>query len=291
MEKNVLKWQGGKSSLFYGPIKQFLPIELFNPASNITFIDAFAGGGSDFLYVLYNCPGVKRLIINDFNKKLIKLYYDIKYNIELLLIRLDELQSSYNSSTDKEAYFKWARKVYNSTVPSIETSALLMLINRTCFNGIYRENSKGLFNVPWGKKDSVTIYTENSLREISNKLNSIDVILTHGDYSGVEFHVTPGSTFIYLDPPYRPLSGSNSFVSYTSSPFNDNSQVELKLFCDRMLMDYGAKVMVSNSFDPNDNFLLNLYSGYNIDQISATRSSGGKGAKRGSILENLIRNY
>lgn len=285
MEKNVLKWQGGKSNLFEGPIKKYLPQELFDSTQNITAIDAFAGGGSVFMFFLNNCPGVKRVIINDFNTKLIQLYSDIREHTEDLIDKLEIIQSGYNSSSSKASYYLDMRKKYNDLSGCLDTSALLLCLNRTCFNGIYRENSSGEFNVSWGKRDSLS-YTPDVIREISCKLNSRPIVFLSGDFSGIKEYIT-SDTFLYLDPPYRPLSGSNSFTSYVSSSFNDKDQERLKLFCDSS----GCKVMVSNSYDPNDNFLLNLYNGYRIIQIDANRSSGGKNAKRGQIKENLILNY
>ncbi len=289
MIKNILKWQGGKSELM-DSIKTYLPPELFDIEENITAIDAFCGGGSVFMFFLNNCPGIKRLIINDYNSRLIRLYYDIKEQPQELINQLDILQTKYNTAIDKsKVYYEWRDK-YNKSVNSLFTSALLLCLNRTCFNGLYRENSKGLFNASWGKKDTLN-YTEDFIRDISSKLNSITIYFISGDFSITQNYITENNTFIYLDPPYRPLTGSNSFTNYVSSPFNDNSQIRLKVFCDDAIKYFNSKVMVSNSYDPNDNFLINLYKGYNIRQIIATRKSGGKGAMRGNIRENLITNY
>lgn len=289
MIKNILKWQGGKSELM-DSIKTYLPPELYNKEENITAIDAFCGGGSVFMYFLNNCPGIKRLIINDYNSRLIRLYYDIKEQPQELINELTILQDTYNTAIDRsKVYYEWRDK-YNKSVNSLSTSALLLCLNRTCFNGLYRENQKGVFNASWGKKDTLN-YTEDFIRDISGKLNSITIYFTYGDFSITGNYITENNTFIYLDPPYRPLTGSNSFTNYVSSPFNDNSQIRLKVFCDDAIKYFNSKVMVSNSYDPNDNFLINLYKGYNIRQITATRKSGGKGAMRGNIQENLITNY
>ena len=292
MEKNILKWQGGKSNLFEGPIKDNLPQELFDPGKNITAIDAFAGGGSVFMFFLNNCPGIKRVLINDFNPRLIRLYFDIKTQPQELIRKLKIIQDGYNASVDKNKFYLEMRQQFNNLpVNSIDSSALLMCLNRSCFNGIYRENSNGEFNVPWGKRDVLNAYTDQMINEISGKLNSRQVYFTSGDFSVVGNYITENNTFIYLDPPYRPLSGSNSFTSYVSSPFNDDSQKRLKLFCDSAGTYFHARVMVSNSYDPGDDFLIKLYNGYRIVQISANRSSGGKNAMRGQIQENLIMNY
>lgn len=285
--KNILKWQGGKSGLFENTIKNYLSPSLFDPTQNITFIDGFAGGGSVFMYVLYNCLGVKRLVVNDYNTKLIRLYYDIREQYNLVWERLKELQDNYNNSGDKNKYYLDMRKEYNNLPVCLGSSVLLLALNRTCFNGIYRENGNGEFNVSWGKRDTLD-YTEDWLKEINTLMNSKPIYFISGDFEKTWDYITNDS-FIYLDPPYRPLSGSSSFTSYTSSPFNDKSQERVKLFCDKAIKE-GANIMVSNSYDPNDDFLLKLWKNYTIIQIEANRSSGGKGAMRGSILENLIKN-
>ena len=292
MIKNILKWQGGKSSLLLNIIGPRFPLEMKDPASDITFIDAFAGGGSVFLYVLQNCPGVKRLVINDYNKHLINLYYCIKNDFQNLLINLDLIQTQYNSSPNKEGFYNDVKNQFNYFVTSpSDMAAKLMFLNRVGFNGIYRENGLGLYNVPWSKKEIVSIYSMESLSEANRLLNSLDkVVLCCGDFQKTGYFVTQNNTFVYFDPPYRPISAS-SFVNYVNSPFNDDSQIRLKKFCDEISSKYGAKVMISNSYDPGDDFLIKLYKNYNIEQITAVRSSGGKNAMRGKIQENLIRNY
>lgn len=298
MLKNILKWQGGKSDLFYGSIKQYLPPTLFNPTEDITFIDSFAGGGSVFLYVLNNCPGVKRLLINDYNYRLIELYYTIKTNPEELIKLAQALQDGYDNASDKSDYYYKARDRYNklNSWEYEKRAALTLFINRSSYNGIYRENSGGEFNVPWGKKDIINTVKADDLREASRLLNlsSVVVNFTCGDFEySTERYVTGQNTFIYFDPPYRPLSssGTTSFTAYTKAPFNDDSQIRLRDYCDRLWKKYGAKIMVSNSYDPGDSFIQDIYQDYRIVQISAVRSSGGKNAMRGSIDENLIINY
>ena len=291
MIKNILKWQGGKSELFEGIIKNYLPPELFDIEENITAIDAFCGGGSVFMFFLNNCPGIKRLIINDYNSRLIRLYYDIKEQPQELINELTILQDTYNTAIDKSKVYYDMRDEYNkSPNNNLSTSALLLCLNRTCFNGLYRENSKGLFNAAWGKRDTLN-YTADFIKDISAKLNSIKTYLISGDFSITQNYITENNTFIYLDPPYRPLTGSNSFTNYCSSTFNDRAQERVKFYCDDAFNNFRAKFMVSNSYDPADNFLINLYSNYKIRQISAIRKSGGKGAMRGIIQENLITNY
>lgn len=299
MVGNILKWQGGKSKLFRGPIQNYLSPELFDPSCDITFIDAFAGGGSVFLYVLQNCPGVKRILINDWNYKLIELYYTIKEDVAELIRLTGLLQDGYTRATNKEEYYLKVRDTFNgynlwsNNWGYKERSAALLFLSRSCFNGIYRENQKHGFNVPWCKKDSITVLYESDLRDASALLNnpSVDVRFCYGDFSYIDNYVTPGNTFVYFDPPYRPLSGTNSFTEYTSSPFNDDTQRKLKDYCDYLQKVFGTKVMISNSYDPNDSFIPDLYKDYNVYQISASRSSGGKNATRGKTLENLITNY
>lgn len=302
MVKNILKWQGGKSDLFYGDIGKRLPKELFDPNEDITFIDAMAGGGSVFLYVLQNCPGVKRLLINDINYRLIDLYSVIKNNVNSLINASNQLESGHNTASNKEDYYYKVRDSFNSLdiwkVDSKNRAAMTLYLNRAGYNGVYRENSKGLYNVPWGKKDTVKVVFEDELKEANKLMNkpNIEVRVNCGHYYSIEQFIY-GKTFIYFDPPYRPLTSDDtnkntkSFTDYTKSTFNDDSQVKLKEFCDYVSKKYDVKFMVSNSYDPKDNFIENLYKDYNVYQINAQRSSGGKNAKRGTIKENLIINY
>lgn len=298
MVKSILKWQGGKSSLFYGDIGKKLPPELFDASKDITFIDAMAGGGSVFLYVLQNCPGVKRLLINDINFRLIDLYFTIKVDVETLIAKAKQLEDEHNSAPDKRVYYNSVRDSYNSldiwNNSYQERSAMTLYLNRAGYNGVYRENSSGDYNVPWGQRDIIKVVYEDELRETSRLMNSsgIEVKFNCGHYNDVELFIL-GDTFVYFDPPYRPLTSvsTKSFTDYTKSTFNDDSQINLKNYCDYITNRYKTMVMVSNSYDPNSNFIIDLYQGYNICQIDATRSSGGKNAMRGTVKENLITNY
>lgn len=294
----ILKWQGGKSSLME-EIKPYLPMGLFDSDNRITFIDAFAGGGSVFEYVLNNCPGVDRIVVNDINYNLIQLYSIIQSSrYELLIDELRYLQADYDTAPDKLSFYLNIRDKYNHLAASdIHKAAWFVVLNKLCFNGIYRENSIGQFNVPANDKVknsvSIKIFDEQAIIDLHDLMwNSSKVVeFYHGDFSHLEKCIIPYNTFIYLDPPYRPLSGSPSFTAYSKTPFNDATQKRLKLFCDKVWMEYAVNIMQSNSFDPNDDFLQKLYKNYGIYQISARRSSGGKNAMRGNILENLIVNY
>lgn len=296
MVKNILKWQGGKSDLLYGDIGKKFPKELYDPTQDITFIDAMTGGGSVFLYVLQNCPGVKRILINDYNYKLIELYYTIKTDVTELINLTKLLEDGYSKADNKEEYYYRARDRYNELTSweYKKRASITLFLNRSGYNGVYRENSKGLYNVPWGKKENVNILFENDLLDTNKLMNkNVEVKFSVGDYSWTERYITKGNTFIYLDPPYRPLKKAitESFTSYCKCPFNDDSQTKLRDFCTYIGNRYNSKFMVSNSYDPDDDFIEKLYKNFSISQITAVRSSGGKNAKRGSILENLIVNY
>jgi len=296
MIKNILKWQGGKSSLLLNIIGPRFPLEMKDPASDITFIDAFAGGGSVFLYVLQNCPGVKRLVINDYNKHLINLYYCIKNDFQNLLINLDLIQTQYNSSPNKEGFYNDVKNQFNYFVTSpSDMAAKLMFLNRVGFNGIYRENGLGLYNVPWSKKETVSIYSMESLSEANRLLNSLDkVVLCCGDFQKTGYFVTQNNTFVYFDPPYRPLSITSGFTSYTKEDFNDENQKELADFYKELDLK-NAKLMLSNSNPKNtnkeDNFFEDIYKGFNINEVSAKRMINSKAQGRGEISELLITNY
>lgn len=296
-KERILKWQGGKSGLM-GQISQYLPKQLFDEKEDYTFIDAFCGSAAVSEYILTNCPGVKRVLMNDLNSRLMKTYLAIKEKPSELINKLSILSKNFNSCSDKLAFYNSVRGVFNEINYVVkdwsisEIASAFIFLNKTCFNGIYRENSKKDYNVPWGKRETFSI--DNSvITDFSNLLNKpgIQLQLYSGDYQIIEKFITPNNSFIYFDPPYRPLTGTNGFTAYTDSPFDDKSQQELKNFANRLKKDYGAISMVSNSYDPQDDFFGRLYKGWELSTITATRSSGGTNSTRGQVLEYLIRNY
>ena len=167
----------------------------------------------------------------------------------------------------------------------------MIFLNRTCFNGLYRVNKKGLFNVPMGDYKNPKICDEENLINISEKLKNVDII--HGDYKK-SYDFIDENTFVYFDPPYRPLNQTSSFTSYTEYTFGDKEQVEFSEYF-KLLNEKGAKLLLSNSDPKNenieDNFFDDLYKEFDISRIEASRAINSNGGKRGKITEILVNNW
>jgi DNA adenine methylase len=196
------------------------------------------------------------------------------------------------SEDKRKEYFLAKRSKFNTkSLDEIENTALFIFLNRTCFNGLYRVNSKGLFNVPFGKYTNPKICDEETILADSNLLQKVEII-------NVDFEKTldyvDENTFFYLDPPYRPLNLTSSFNSYSKDPFNDKEQIRLKRFCDRITQN-GYYLMLSNSdckgANPFDDFFDDLYSKYKIERVWASRSVNSNSEKRGKLTELLISNF
>ena len=199
------------------------------------------------------------------------------------------------SEEEQQLFYYEKRERFNNLAltkeSKIEKAALFILLNKTCFNGMYRVNKKGNFNVPFGKRTNVSLFDTENLHKTSELLQN--VIIRSCDYHDV-LNFADSSTFVYFDPPYRPLNATSSFTSYTEDDFSDKDQAELATLF-RELSNRGAKVMLSNSdpknVDENDNFFDDLYARYNIMRVDASRSINSVGSKRGKIKELLITNY
>lgn len=287
--KPFIKWAGGKS--------QLLPeIRPYYPSRIKKYAEPFIGGGAVLLDVLETFD-VEQAVINDVNPELTNLYSTIKNDVENLIDTLKAYRDEYSAISDnnqKKDYYLDKRTRFNELIAtktlSTETAALFIFINKTCFNGLYRVNAKGLFNVPFNGAKNPALFDEENLRQISRKLRNVTI--TNGDYKTTENFIDE-DTFVYLDPPYRPLTVSASFTSYSEKGFDDNDQIELSHYA-RKLAGKGAKVLLSNS-DPkntneNDNFFDDLYSDFYIHRISATRMINSKASGRGKINELLITN-
>lgn len=294
--KPFVKWAGGKSQLISELINNFnFECE--------TYIEAFTGGGAFFLYLLDNIEKtkLKKLIINDINKNLITVYETIKDSVYELIEELTKLQNLYNNLEtieEKEQLFYSIREEFNTNQNSkIKLSRDFIFLNKTCFNGLYRENSKGFFNVPFGKKRTVSLFEYENLKNISEKLNLkidnknvVEIYCENYDFfkSKIDKNV-----FFYIDPPYRPVT-KNGFTSYNKSNFNDTNQIELSEFCN-IIDKKGGYFLLSNSdpkiLDENDNFFDELYKNYNIKRVFARRNINSKGNGRGKISEILVKNF
>ncbi|MDE5749903.1 MAG: DNA adenine methylase, partial [Duncaniella sp.] len=288
-----LKWAGGKTQLL-PVIDTFLP-DGFREEREVTYIEPFVGGGAMLFYMLQKYPNIRRAVINDINWRLVKTYSVIKDNPKALIDSLDEIQDKYRSMASEEArkdFFLSIRLRFNTeNITDIEEASYMIFLNRTCFNGLYRENSKGYFNVPFGRYSNPTICDKDLILADSELLQKVEIL--HGDFSQTSDYVE-GYTFFYFDPPYRPLDATSSFNSYVKEVFDDAEQKRLKDFYTE-ISEHGCLGMLSNSDcrgrNEEDTFLDDLYRNYFIERVYAKRCINAKPSKRGSLTELLIRNY
>jgi len=289
--KPFLKWAGGKGKLIPQLVNK-LPQDFYK--HEVTYIEPFIGGGALMFYLLQRFPNIRKAIINDINPHLINAYSVIKEQPSDLIEILAEMQATYleKDEEQRKEYYLSARQIFNETkLNRVEDSAYLIFLNRTCFNGLYRENSAGRFNVPFGKYKNPLICDKETILSDSKLLQK--VIILNGDYQNTIKYIDD-NTFFYFDPPYRPLSQTSSFNSYSSIEFDDREQIRLKDFCDQVAAR-GCKFMLSNadckSKNPNDDFFDKLYENYTIHRVLAARAINSNPSKRGKLTELLICNY
>lgn len=293
--KPFVKWAGGKGSLI-PQLRNFYPFELENETIN-KYVEPFVGGGAVLINILQKYD-IKEAYAFDINIDLINCYNVIKANVEDLINELSIKENEFLKIGDEERqkYFYNIRKEYNSykikeNELSIKRAAEFIFLNRTCFNGLYRVNKNGEFNVPCGKYKNPTICDSKNLRNLSYLIRN--VVFQYGDYKESEKYID-NRTFVYFDPPYRPLSITSGFTSYTKEDFSDENQKELANYF-KELDEKKAKLMLSNSNPKNtnrdDNFFEEIYKGFNIKEISAKRMINANAKGRGEISELLITNY
>lgn len=291
--KPFLKWAGGKTQLL-PVINASLPL-FFAREQDVTYIEPFVGGGAMLFFMLQNYPNIKRAVINDINRHLVSTYLVIRDRPYALIDSLRDIQSYFRSLEDYEAqkeFYLQIRKRFNTIeLNNIEEATYMIFINRTCFNGLYRENSKGGFNVPFGRYVNPTICDDELILSDSRLLQKVEII--NGDFSETAAYVD-GYTLFYLDPPYRPLDATSSFNSYVKEAFDDNEQRRLKDFFAQM-SDAGCYELLSNSDGRSrnaaDTFFDDLYKDFIIERVVAKRSINANPSKRGALTELLIRNY
>lgn len=291
--KPFLKWAGGKGQLL-NQLSEHLPARIHREP--FTYIEPFVGGGAMLFFMLQHFGNIKRAIINDVNEDLILAYQTIKNDVEALICRLETVEKDYLKidPNQRSNLFYEIRERYNQHIgDNIERVSQLLFLNKTCFNGLYRVNKKGLFNVPFGKYANPTICNAEVLRADSQLLQSAKVEICQGDYTQTLEHVD-GLTFFYLDPPYRPLDTTSSFTAYAKGDFNDDDQRALADFC-HQLSDRGCLWMESNADcsakNPEDTFFEDLYRNYRIERVYASRFINANPSKRGKLTELLIKNY
>ena len=292
--KPFVKWAGGKSSLI-PQITKYFPFELKNGQIE-KYVEPFVGGGAVLIDILQKYD-VKQAYAFDINKDLINCYNVIKYKVEDLIQKLDKKEKEFLAldKDERQKYFYNIRTEYNSYLLDneidLKRASEFIFLNRTCFNGLYRVNKNGKFNVPCGKYKNPTICDSNNLRNLSKLLKN--VVFAYGDYKESE-KLVDENTFVYFDPPYRPLSVTSGFTSYTKEDFNDENQKELAEYYNKLNLK-NAKLMLSNSnpknTNENDNFFEKIYKGFNINEVSAKRMINANAKGRGEISELLITNY
>ena len=274
--KPFLKWAGGKRQLLPELLK-YIPKDFNN------YFEPFLGGGALF-FELYNLGFLenKKVYLSDINEELINTYKTIRDNPKELIIKLKEFKTNHN----KEFYYKIReldRDKNYKNLDNITKSARFIYLNKTCFNGLYRVNKKGYFNVPIGSYKNPNILDEENILAVSKALQNI--IIKNFDYKEILKEVQ-SNDFIYLDPPYHPLNETSSFTSYTKNEFLQKEQIELF----KTLKELSDKCFILKSNSDTD-FINKLYKDFKIEKILANRAINSKATNRGKILEVLIRNY
>lgn len=277
MKKNklvapVLKWVGGKRQL----LETFQPLL---PNRITTYCEPFFGGGALLFHLQPHTA-----YINDINPELIRVYRVIKDNVEALITELARFENT-------EEYFyavrDWDRnKVNYDTLSEVQKAARILYLNKTCYNGLYRVNNAGEFNSPFGNYRNPNIVNAPVLRAVSVYFNSADIHMTSVDYAEVLQNI-PRGAFVYLDPPYDPVSETASFTGYSKGGFSRADQIRLRECCDE-LTARGVKFMLSNSATE---FIYEQYAAYEIITVQAKRAVNSVVSKRGDVDEVVVRNY
>lgn len=266
-----LKWVGGK--------RQIMPaIEQHLPKGIKSYIEPFIGGGAVFFHLQ-----PKNAIINDFNAELINVYHVIKNDIENLILDLGKHKN-------EPQYFYRIRALDRTkefmNLSSVERASRIIYLNKTCYNGLYRVNNSGEFNSPFGKYKNPNIVNDPTLRAVNLYLNSNNVRIENTDYETI-LKKADKNSFVYLDPPYHPVSESSNFTGYIQGGWDESDQIRLKEACD-LLNQKKIKFLQSNSCT---DFIKELYADYHIHIIKANRAINSDGEKRGEVEELLIKNY
>ncbi|MFC4212784.1 DNA adenine methylase [Pedobacter lithocola] len=294
LAKPFLKWAGGKTQLI-SAIEQHLPQHI-SAIKDLTYIEPFIGSGAVFFWFVqkYN---IKKAIINDINTDLINVYKVIKNKPEKLIEKLTQLEREYYAlafEEDRKNFFLEKRSEFNvKSDKEIDNAAFFIFLNRTCFNGLYRVNSKNLFNVPFGKYIKPKICDAQNLLATSKLLKNVTIL--NGDYTETAKHANKNS-FFYFDPPYKPISKTSSFNAYAKDNFDDEQQNKLAAFTEQLTTKEHFWLL-SNSdpknLNPDDLFFDELYNkpANTILRVKARRMINSNAQKRGEINEILIMNY
>jgi DNA adenine methylase len=299
--KPFLKWAGGKTQLL-SQFEAYYP-ESLKLGKVKKYIEPFIGSGAVFLEICQNYV-IESAFISDINPDLILAYQVIQACPDELIAALEILQDKHDKSdrAARQLLFAEVRTQFNeqrartyyrkSSKIDVNRTAQLIFLNKTCFNGLFRLNSKGEFNVPCGQYKQPRILDADNIRRISKLLDKTEIRLAEFESC---YAIADEHSFIYFDPPYRPISKTANFTSYASKGFTDSEQEKLARLFRRLDRDKGAKLMLSNSDPKNENmdddFFERLYAGYSIHRVLASRAINSVAAKRGRINELLIVNY
>jgi DNA adenine methylase len=295
MAKPFLKWAGGKRQLI-SEIEARLPS---NISEIETYVEPFIGGGALLFHMIQNY-NFKQVHISDINLELVLCYRQLQSSVDDVISSLEKLADDFPVTTEQRSdYFYQTRDLWNSNLDIVSMTdkerskrvAQMIFLNKTCFNGLFRLNRSGKFNVPTGRYKNPSFPSAESLKEVNLALQGVSI--HHASYEECLNWVDDNS-FVYFDPPYRPLSKTSSFISYSKSDFNDENQTELASLT-KELDSKKVLFLLSNS-DPKNNveddeFFDELYSDFKIDRVLASRAINSNPDKRGKISELLIRNY
>lgn len=292
LAKPFVKWAGGKGQLIK-VIDQYLPKELkYGLIKN--YVEPFVGGGALLFHILQNYK-VENAYIFDVNKDLINAYRVIKNSVDNLIEELGKLERKYLSLSEyeQEKMYYEIREKYNSySKLDTKKASYFIFLNKTCYNGLFRVNKNGKFNVPFGKYKNPKICDEDNLLAVNKLLDKVEIYC--GDYT-LSYDFIDESTFVYFDPPYLPISSTSNFTSYTETAFGIEEQIKLSKFFRKVNDEKHAFLMLSNSdptqIDPENRFFEKIYSGFNVYHVYANRFINSKSDKRGRIREIIVVNY
>lgn len=294
--KPFLKWAGGKTQLL-SELERRLPDSIKKQKKIERYVEPFVGGGALFFYLKKEYE-LEQTFLCDINRELIIGYKVIQNNPKELIDILEEFEYKYLEKTEKwrENFYYEIRENYNKQIMNfnyknynkewIKRTTFLIFLNKTCFNGLFRQNRSGEFNVPFGRYKNPTICDKKNIIEVNKALEN--VVILCDDFTATEKYINE-KTFVYLDPPYRPISNTSSFTSYYKENFSDKDQIRLANFYKEM-NHRKTHLMLSNS-DSLDNFFQNLYNNFNIKKVLANRMINCNGNRRGKVTELIITNY
>jgi len=299
--KPFIKWAGGKSQLLV-QYERYYPNEL-KKGKIKNYVEPFLGGGAIYFSILEKYK-IKNAYLSDLNRDLILTYKVIQKKHDDLLDFLEQYQNRYDETADdkRNGLFLDFRKHFNEQRLEINykklsenwipRAAQFIFLNKTCFNGLFRLNSKEEFNVPFGKYKTANIFDPDNIRAVSDALQNAEII--QAEYTNC-YKKVDDKTFVYFDPPYRPLTQTSNFTTYTGAEWTDKLQIELAAFFNKLDKEKEAKLMLSNSdptnINPKDTFFEKAYHGYYLIKVSANRAINCKGTRRGKLNELLITNY